>query len=695
MSCDNEQNAFKDKFSEVQATLKTELEAIATDTEQRAKQIADDFERDHDLAEGVGAVAGTTVGGVMAGAAGAALGGVIGKQIGSLFTLEVGIRREVFSLDVPQTIMETRDFSFDLPSVVVRDTDISFDIPTIQMQTVEGPPIPETTIRMEQQCVDLGPFGRPCTDVPVPVITWKKTYVEVPVTVMKTQRIVVGLPQVEMRRQDFRLDVPVISMKTTEFSADIPFITLRFIQDAGKRTAALAAALAQSAQDAATQRQAGYKARLRSEVAPLAIAMFSCFREQIVNGQTAVRERFSDQLQTLRNAVTAIAARGTPEDSPELNQARSALDSVISKQNEALSPLDEALKKLDESARAALAQFLGDGKAFRQAKGGLHDVTAVKPSAHATVPGLIGFSTKERRRGLYLTVGLNGIDPYAYGDPGTLLACENDARDMALIAQNAGFTGKTLLTEKATASAVLEELATAASALQPNDILFLSFSGHGAQVADVTHDEADGLDETWCLYDRQLLDDELYAMWAKFRPGVRIFVLSDSCHSGTVTRELARMLNFRTDLDLPLRANPVAVKLADATLIGGSSPNGRSKALPFSLGWKMYLKDKPMYDSLQFLSGSKKDVADMVAASVILISGCQDDQVSFDGTTNGVFTEALKSVWQQGSIANYSDFCSAITDAIAHRSPPVNQTPNYYVVGAKNAEFEAQIPFTV
>ena len=51
-------------------------------------------------------------------------------------------------------------------------------------------------------------------------------------------------------------------------------------------------------------------------------------------------------------------------------------------------------------------------------------------------------------------------------------------------------------------------------------------------------EEADWEDETWVLWDRQLLDDELYALWAAFKPGVRILVLSDSCHSGSVVRDL-------------------------------------------------------------------------------------------------------------------------------------------------------------
>jgi hypothetical protein len=694
MTCEEKQKAFNNKFGEVQAALKAELAAIATDTEEKAKQIADDFEADNGLAEGVGAAAGTAIGGYVGGLAGAVIGEEIGKKIGSLFTLEVGMRRESFSLDVPQTTMETRDFSFDLPTVVVRDTDISFDVPTIEMRTEEGPPIPEVTIRMEQHCVDLGPLGRPCTDVPVSVITWKKTYLDIPVTVMKTQHIVLGLPQVEMRRQDFKLDVPVITMETTEFSADIPYITLRFIRDAGKRTAALASALAQSAQDTAVQRQIAYKQRLRSEIAPLAVDMFACFRTQITNGRTAVLAQFSGQIQTLQNAVTAIAAKGVPEDNAELKQAKDSLNSALAKQVDALKPLDDALAKLDEASKVALAQFLGDSKGFMPAVGGLPKVTASKDLAFKGIPGIVHFSSKSPNRGLYLTVGLNHIDASTYGDPGNLNACENDARDMAALAEKVGFTGKTLLTKSATSAAVLAELSHAATTLQSGDILLLTYSGHGGQVGDITGDEPDGLDETWCLYDRQLVDDELYAMWAKFEVGVRIFVLSDSCHSGSVTKALMRTLHnkaldfaLQSDQDIARTFNEVNSKLAL------TMPTGRVKALPFELTWQMYLKNKEMYDSLQFVSGAKKDLKAMIGANVLLISGCQDNQLSLDGSQNSVFTEAIKYIWSDGAAfkGNYKDFYNAVI----RRPMPPNQTPDYSVVGATNPAFEAQRPFTI
>jgi hypothetical protein len=108
---------------------------------------------------------------------------------------------------------------------------------------------------------------------------------------------------------------------------------------------------------------------------------------------------------------------------------------------------------------------------------------------------------------------------------------------MKSIASSCGFNTTSLITSQAVASAVLKEIALASSSLQSGDIFLLTFSGHGGQIPDVNGDEGDGLDETWVCFDRMLVDDELYAMWGKFQPGVRIVMVSDSCHSGTIAKD--------------------------------------------------------------------------------------------------------------------------------------------------------------
>ena len=54
-------------------------------------------------------------------------------------------------------------------------------------------------------------------------------------------------------------------------------------------------------------------------------------------------------------------------------------------------------------------------------------------------------------------------------------------------------------------------------------------------------------------------------------------------------------------------------------------------------------------------------------------------------------TQTLLDVWQDGGFqGDYPSFHAAIKQQM-----PGSQTPNYYKVGAVNAEFEAQTPFTV
>jgi metacaspase-1 len=80
-----------------------------------------------------------------------------------------------------------------------------------------------------------------------------------------------------------------------------------------------------------------------------------------------------------------------------------------------------------------------------------------------------------------------------------------------------------------------------------------------------------------------------------------------------------------------------------------------------------------------------------VRASVILISGCQDNQLSADGNFNGLFTGNLLRVWNNGEFkGDYRRFHKAIK-----RNMPPDQTPNYFRVGPLDLNFEKQPPFTV
>lgn len=300
---------------------------------------------------------------------------------------------------------------------------------------------------------------------------------------------------------------------------------------------------------------------------------------------------------------------------------------------------------------------------------------AIKPVAVVT----------PRPKALSLHIGLNAVSAAAYaGWDGPLAACEFDANDMAAIAASRNMKASVLLTKKATRANVLAGLRSAAKGLKSGDFFFLSYSGHGGQVPDVSGEEDDKQDETWCLFDGQLIDDELYFELSKFAAGVRVLVLSDSCHSGTVTRAPPR----------------------DPT-----TPHQRLKLMPMAVAMRTYRAHQAFYDQLQQdiakLAGPAVLDPDTALASVaasprlgaivkgfkpavLLISGCQDNQTSMDGAHNGAFTEQLLRVWNQGRFkGNYGTFHARIRALM-----PDTQTPNLFALGKAGA-FLAQTPFTV
>ena len=310
---------------------------------------------------------------------------------------------------------------------------------------------------------------------------------------------------------------------------------------------------------------------------------------------------------------------------------------------------------------------------------------------------------------LSLHIGLNGVDASKYnGWPGTLAGCVNDANAMYGIASSQGFTPTQLLNNAATADAILTEIGKAAHALESGATFLLTYSGHGGQVPDPTGESPDGLDDTWVAYDRQLLGHELYNLWGQFASGVRIEVYSDSCHSGTVIRDLvlgtspmsgAGNVGLRsapTDGDAGMAAFTKVYKAAPqaltrsgppATMAGpGNGVQPVARAIPPLLALELYYQHEREYHARQW-SRSR----DVINSSVILISGCQNNQTSMDGQTNGLFTEKLLAIWNNGSFqGTLPQFHTAIVALM-----PAEQTPNYFTVGADDPTFTNARPLTI
>ncbi|HAC64848.1 MAG TPA: peptidase C14 [Cyanothece sp. UBA12306] len=278
--------------------------------------------------------------------------------------------------------------------------------------------------------------------------------------------------------------------------------------------------------------------------------------------------------------------------------------------------------------------------------------------------GLTIITSGSRPKGMAINIGLNRVDPHAYqGWDGRLNACENDAQAMAAIAQRRGFNSQLLLTENATVAAVRETIRKAALTLNTGDILLLTYSGHGSQVPDLNGDETDNLDETWVLYDRQMIDDELYSLFRQFKPGVRILLISDSCHSGT----LARVPNFDS----------------------AASENSQVRTMPIEFRNRNYYAQQNLYQQIRRTTARVEE--NDVDASIILLAACQDNQLAYEAGKQGQFTQALLDTWNEGQFnQGYVRFHRDISQRM-----PTYQSPNYYKVGSPNLTFEQQIPFTI
>ena len=137
---------------------------------------------------------------------------------------------------------------------------------------------------------------------------------------------------------------------------------------------------------------------------------------------------------------------------------------------------------------------------------------------------------------------------------------------------------------------------------QRGDVLVFTNSSHGTYLADEDGDE-DRFDEALCPWDcddRLIVDDELRDVFDNLPAGVRLTFVTDSCHSGSVTRAL------------PPWATP-----ADKRRVRFLNP--RLLGLPEAAR----ARD-------QRAKSRRRTTRPESAMKEILVSGCRDTQYSYD-----------------------------------------------------------------
>lgn len=133
-----------------------------------------------------------------------------------------------------------------------------------------------------------------------------------------------------------------------------------------------------------------------------------------------------------------------------------------------------------------------------------------------------------------VVVGVKRFNPDFYGgQTGYLSDTESDADVISMLARQKGLETLDLRTEKATIYAFKQGLLNAVKDMQAGDLLFVYVSGHGGQREDLSGDEPDRLDETICLYDGEIIDDDMWRLFTKAPSGVRVAYVTDTCNAGS------------------------------------------------------------------------------------------------------------------------------------------------------------------
>jgi len=156
---------------------------------------------------------------------------------------------------------------------------------------------------------------------------------------------------------------------------------------------------------------------------------------------------------------------------------------------------------------------------------------------------------------------LIGIQDYGETPFNSLKGPVNDIKlTEDVLRKRFGFSNEnfiTLLDDKATHTGIENAFKTLIKRVNPDDFVYIHYSGHGSQTADFNGDEKK--DQTWVSYGARtsdeahkdnydVLDDEINAWMAHLYDKTdKVVFVSDSCHSATVSRGFT--LNRATDDD--------------------------------------------------------------------------------------------------------------------------------------------------
>ena len=245
----------------------------------------------------------------------------------------------------------------------------------------------------------------------------------------------------------------------------------------------------------------------------------------------------------------------------------------------------------------------------------------------ADVPAFAPDGTNKVSRAA-LVVHLTAVDPRKWGGwGGDCPGADADAAAVEAALRRRAIPFLSLSNEAATVPGVLAAADAVGSRVATGGLILLYFAGHGGQQDDFGGDEIDDADETLCLWDGPLADDTVWAMLQRVPAGVRVWLVTDCCNSGS---------NFR-----------------------------HGPAHDYARGVSRWWRSEP--SMLHF--GASRD----------------GKQAWSNGKTGGFFTTALAETWAPG--VTYADWFAAAKRAVQARK--TSQTPVMNWTGDDFSNMEA------
>lgn len=239
---------------------------------------------------------------------------------------------------------------------------------------------------------------------------------------------------------------------------------------------------------------------------------------------------------------------------------------------------------------------------------------------------------------------------------------ENDAVSYHNICTNLKWESSLFINSNATVPKFLDSLIHYSSICVPNDLLVISFSGHGTKILDINFDENDSYDEVLVFYDQMLIDDLVKVQFSRFKEGVNIFFITDCCHSGTISK-----------------IRPIKKAAFNRPPIRGFSSRIGQMIFDSNIEYRI-IKQSINEETIKLKS------------SVIHFAACQDSETASDGTLlmkHGLFTHILLKTWEDGRyLGNYETFFSEIKKQMGS-----SQNPNVSFEGIINHNFLMSPPF--